>query len=220
MRYFLLIILGFIALTGCSGHRNRLQVSIKDYYFPYDQFVNQQTYYYVNANDTADKSIWIMQTKIQNGDTLFLTQIQDSKNRITESLIEKINGNSSMLIGYKLFNYDNENNQTFRECKIVDSMIFKWNQNLNESIIWKVNYQDFFESNSNEFSKTRILLQVDPEKNIARFKDLFHFAMIGTNRLYEWSTESHYQKGKGLINFKVNLPNGLIRDYRLIKIKK
>lgn len=220
MRYYLPIILGFVLLTGCSGQKDGKEVFIKDYYFPYIDLVNQQTYYYVNANDTADKSIWTMKTIVQNWDTLFLTQIHDSKNRITESLVEKITKESSQLIEYKLFNYDNENNQTFRECVIVNSLIFKWNQKLNDSINWKVNYQDFFESNLNEFSKTRILLQIDSEKNIAKFKDLFHFAMIGSNRLYDWSTESHYQKGKGLINFKVNLPNGVIRDYRLIRIKK
>lgn len=215
MKNFLFMIPGIILACGCSSHKSEQDYPIKSYYFPYKEFSKASTYYYVNANDTSEKSTWIMQMKIENADTLLLTQILDSKNRILESMVEKITRESSLLINYKLFNYDSGDHQTYRDCKVIDSVVFKWNQKMNESIVWKVNHLDFYSENTDEFSKQRTLMLIDSAKKTAVFKDQFHAAEANSTNSYNWHMDSYYKMGKGLINFKVYLPDGIIKDFRL-----
>jgi len=209
-----------ILSCNCSSQNAGQVETIKSYYFPYAEFKEPRTYYYVNSNDTSEKSTWIMQTKVQQSDTLFSTQILDSKDRVLESLVEKITAHSSLLIYYKLFDYDSANNQLSRNCVIKDSLIFKWNHKLNESIVWRINYVDYIIPNDIEFSKTRKYVRYDKEKEQIVFKDQFRYAQLGTDKVYNWTTDSYYQKGTGLVNFKVHLPDGTLRDFKLVNIKK
>jgi hypothetical protein len=101
------------------------------------------------------------------------------------------------------------------DCKIIDSVVFKWYQKLNEPIIWKIRFTDFSTTNQIEFSKTRTLVQVNSVKSVVLFKNLFHFEKIGTNIKYDYSMDTYYQKGMGLINYKLYLPDGSIKDYQL-----
>jgi uncharacterized protein YcfL len=212
----LIIISGFLLFIGCSTKRTEQVKSIKDYYFPYYEFLEPQIYCYVNINDTTDKTSWVMQTKIQNGDSLFSTQILDSKNRVTESLVEKISNTSSLLVSYRFFNYDNNNNRLLRDCKIIDSLVFKWHQKLNENIRWEISFTDFASTNQIDFSKVRTLVQVDTVNKLALFRNQFHFNMIGSNNKYDYSMDTYYQKGKGLINYKLYLQDGSNKEYRLV----
>ena len=197
----------------CSGHTQQND----NCYFPINTFLSEKTYCFVNQNDTTEKSYWKMQTIISNSDTILKTSIYDSKNRITELMTENIlNGNSNMA-SYTLYYYDSEGNKLTSECKIADSFVFKAGQGNEEQIQWKVSFKDFSSPNICELTKVRTLKTNIPNKRT--FSDQMKFTVIGTNQEYEYSMTSIYQKDKGLISYKLTLPDGKVKDFVLINIK-
>jgi len=228
MNYFLLALFSII-LTHCSAQKNDQTYFIKDYYFPYQNFKQIHTYYYVNTKDTTNKSTWIMQSKVQDGDTLFMTQILNSQNLVQESLVEKMTNNIAQLISYKDYRYRSDKKPIEIDCSIIDSVIFKWNQRLNDSIFWRVYFQSYASSDTMELSKSRTLLEIDTTKKTAIFMDNFYSGLSGTNRQiipskgseysrsYKWWVISNYKKDIGLTDYYIN-GYGEVREYKLIKI--
>lgn len=228
MKYFLLAFFGII-LTHCSAQKNDQTHFIKDYFFPYQNFKKTHTYYYVNTKDTTDKSTWIMQSKVQDGDTLFITQILNSQNLVQESLVEKMTNNIAQLISHKDYRYTSDKKPIDIDCSIIDSVVFKWNQRLNDSIFWRVHYQSNVSNDTMEFSKSRTLLEIDSTKNTAIFMDNFYSGLSGTDRQiipskgsglsrsYKWWAIFNYKKDIGLINYYVNW-YGEVIEYKLINI--
>ncbi len=186
-------------------------------YFPIKTFLSEQTYCFVNQNDPTEKSYWKMQTTISNTDTLLKTAIYDSKNRITEIMTEKIlNGNSNIL-SYNLFDYDSEGNKLTSECKIIDSFVFKAGQTNNEQIQWKVSFKDLNSSNICELTKIRTLSE--STINQQTFSDQMIFNVVGTTQGYKYSMTSIYKKDRGLISYKLILPDGKVKDFVLTDAK-
>ncbi len=209
--------LGLALLIGCSTNNKSPELRIKDYYFPYKDFFEPKTYCYANANDTADKVYWIMQTKIEGKDTLFFTNIFDSQRRLTEELVEKIINKGSRMLKYTLYQSDSNNRPISAPCQVIDSVIFNWNQNIGESVVWKIVYPEFVSGKTIESIKTRTLIGIDSLKSVAIFKDNNSQKMIGSLVSNDYEIEFHYQKGIGAINYILSASNGFYKDYRLIK---
>lgn len=217
MNKMIVLSFGLAILISCSTNNKPSELRLKDYYFPYENFFEPQTYCFSNARDTTDKSYWIMQTKIEGNDTLFLTSIQDSQHRLTEKLVEKIGDNGSRMLRYTLYKNESNNTQIPASCQVIDSVIFNWNQNINESMIWKVHFPEFESIQTIEFTKKRTLIKIDSENKITFFKDQNSMRMEGSFRSNNYEIESYYQKGIGLINYKIFRQGELLKDYKLIE---
>lgn len=198
------ILIPFILLfISCSGQTSKY---IDNYYFPVSDFLSERTFLYVNQKDTSEKALWKMQTIISNHDTLFQTTILNN-GKLSEKLIEKIQNGNSKIISYTLYNEGNES-----ICSILDSTIYKTNQNLHEQIKWRVTFQDFYSTNTIGLTKVRKLKHLDNDKKI--FSDEMQMDIIGTSNNYKYSLESVYQKGKGLISYTITRPDGQIKDFK------
>jgi hypothetical protein len=208
------ITIGLVMLIACSSNNMSTGLYLKDYYFPYNDFFVSKTYCYVNAIDTTDKSYWIMQTKIEGKDTLLITKIQDSNHKLTEELVEKIVKNGSLMLKYTLYKNDN-NGQVSAPCDVIDSAIFNWNQNIDESFFWKVNFPEFSSKQTIEFTKKRTLASIDSINSLATFKDKNSMIMKGTFQKNEYEIENCYKKGIGLINYKIIGQGRILKDYKL-----
>ena len=208
------ITIGLVMLIACSSNNISTGFNLKDYYFPYNDFFESKTYCYVNAIDTTDKSYWIMQTKIEGKDTLFLTNIHDSHHKLTEELVEKIEKNGSIMVKYTLYKNDN-NGQISAPCEVIDSVIFKWSQNIDESIVWKVDFPEFSSKQTIEFTKKRTLTSIDSMNSLATFKDKNSMIMKGAFQKNEYEIENSYKKGIGLINYKIIGQGRVLKDYKL-----
>ncbi|MCF8296877.1 MAG: hypothetical protein K9J13_04960 [Saprospiraceae bacterium] len=208
--------LGFVLLISCSTINNPTVLNTKEYYFPYKDFTTPQTYCYVNTIDSTDKSFWIMRTIIEGKDTFFLTNIQDYQHRLTEELVEKIVDKGSRMFKYTLYKYDSNNAQISSPCQVIDSVIFNWNQNIGESITWKVYFPEFASKKTIEFTKNRTLISIDSLNSVVTFKDNNSMIMKGSFRSNDYEIENYYKKGTGLINYKILEQGRLFKDYKLI----
>ena len=181
----------------CNGQNIK---QIDNYYFPFKNFLNERSFCYVNQNDTSEKAIWKMKTIIVNHDTIFQTRIF-TNGSLSEFINEKVENGSSKIISYKLYNEGNES-----KCLIVDSLIYKQNQNNSEEIKWRVTFKDFYSENKLGLTKIRKVKSKD-EKNVI-FSDEMTMEIIGTTKSYNYGIESVYESGKGLISYYITRPNG------------
>ena len=211
MRSFLIPVL--FCLISCVNPTS----ADENYYFPVKDFFTEKTYCFINQNDTRDKSYWKMKTCISSNDTFLLTVIFDGKKRITDSITEKICSGNSKIISYTLFDYDEQGNKISSESEILDSLLFISSQKKGESIKWKLRFKDYRSSNTCELSKIRTLKSNDQNQKI--FRDYLKFEVIGTAQGYQYEATMVYQKNKGLISYKMILPDGKEKDYVLTSIK-
>lgn len=204
------ILLLFMSCTSQTKHYD-------NYYFPVKNFFTEKTYYFVNQNDTTEKANWKMKTSISNKDTLFQTSIFDSKNRITEIMTEKVFNGNSKIDTYTLYDYDPQGNKLTADCKVIDSLVFKPDQKDGEQIQWKVSFKDYSSPSICELFKNRTLqAQNDNQKT---FSDLMKFVVVATSQGYQYSMTSVYQKDKGLVSYKLILPDGKVKNFVLASIK-
>lgn len=203
MRTILLPFLLFF--ISCSGQINN---EVDNYYFPVSDFLVERTFCYINQKDTSEKALWKMKTFISNHDTLFQTTIINN-GKLNELLLEKIQNGHSKIISYTLYDEGNES-----VCSVIDSIIYKKNQNLHEQIKWSVNFQDFYTTNTIGLTKIRKVTRLENNKKI--FSDEMQVNVIGTSNKYNYSLKSVYQKGKGLISYTLTRPDGQIKEFKFI----
>ena len=196
---------------SCKNPASEQSVQSDSYYFPVKEFFTEKTDYFINETDTTDKSYWKMKTYISNKDTIFQTSIYDSKNRITDSTTEKVDNGNSIIYSYTMYDYDDQGNKITSECKVIDSVLFKTNQNNGESIKWKLGFKDYRSPNNCELSKVRTLISTVNDKKT--FTDEMKFNVIGTSNGYQYKATMVYQKNIGLISYKMILPNGKTKSY-------
>lgn len=200
-------------VVSCSGQNKKND----NYYFPVKDFFVSKTYCFTNQNDTTEKSFWLMETSVSNSDTLFQTSIFDSKNRITEIMIEKVINGISKIQSYTLYSYDNQGNKHSSICNIIDSLVFLAGQKINEEIQWQVNFENFSTPEICVMSKHRILTKISSDKET--FSDLMRIEVINTKQGYQYSMTCIYEKRKGLIAYKQILPESKVKDFILKDIK-
>jgi hypothetical protein len=211
MKLLLYPVLLFV--TACTGQTNQND----NYYFPVKNCFNEKTYCYVNQTDSTEKSYWKLKTIVSNIDTLLQTTILDSKNRISEVMVEKILNGISKISTYTLYNYDQQGIQHKSECKIIDSVVFIEGQKANTEIQWKVIFKGFNSSDTCELTKTRILMI--NRLNQSTFTDLMKFEVLSTKQGYQYHMTSVYEKDKGLVSYKLSFPGEKVKDYILMNIK-
>lgn len=217
MRKFIIPIL--FLFVSCAGQtRQAGQIGRNEnFYFPVKNFFTETTYCFVNQNDTTEKSYWKMKTTVSNKDTLLQTSIFASKDIITETMTEKIINGNSKIDSYILYDYDQQVNKLSADCKVIDSLVFKTNQTKGEQIQWKVSFKDHTSSNIIELSKIRKLKNQNNNQKI--FTDSMKFVVVDTKQCYEYSMTSVYQKNKGLVSYKLVLPDGKVKDFILMNVK-
>jgi hypothetical protein len=208
MRKFLI---PFIALLTCCASQSEQN---GNFYFPIKTLLTEQTYCFVNQNDTTERSYWKMKTSISNSDTILKTSIYDGKNRITEIMTERVLNGNSNIASYTLYDYDSQGNQIPSNCSIIKSSVFKALQKNDEQIQWKVGFNDFRTQKPCELSKSRVLKSTIGDKKT--FSDQMDFAVTGTKQGYQYSMLSVYEKGKGLVSYKLTLPDGKVKCFVLI----
>ena len=216
MNKMIVLFIGVTLLTSCLTNNKSSELELKDFYFPYKDLFEPQIYCYANVNDTTDKTYWSMQTKIEGKDTIFLTSIKDAQLRLTEELEEKIVENGSRLQKYTLYKNESNNTQISAPCQVIDSVIFNWNQNVNESMILKVHFPDFTSKQTIEFTKKRTWMKFDSQYKTAIFTDINSMKMESSFLSHNYVIENYYKKGVGLINYKIFEESKLLKDYKLI----
>jgi len=172
---------------------------------------------YINKNDTTEKAYFKIITYIVNTDTILQTIILDNNHRITDSIVEKITKGNSKFISYTLYDYIDEDLTLNTESEIIDSSIFKTNQNIGESIKWKIRYRNHFLKSICEQSKERTLINKD--KNKITFKDKMKIEDIEKKNELKYEVVMVYQKDIGLISYKELLPERVIKDFVLVDRK-
>src|SRR5690606_21217746 len=183
----------------------------ESYYFPTNKFLEERVYTYENKLDSLDKSFWKMKVNVVGKDTLFETFIYNGE-QLTEELVEHLTLKQAILVKYKVYSGNMSS-----ICEISDSLIYSCNQRKDETISWNVVYKDFNSSNFVNLSKRRKLISTDDTFQV--YRDHMNVSFIDNNRNYEYIAQFIYQKGIGLISYKVYYQNHLVKDYTLIKVK-
>ena len=166
MKILIAITINLILFSSCIYQNNQEKISIKDFYFPYDEFVEHTTYCYVNSIDTTDKTYWRMNTRIEGKDTLFITDILDSKKNKIEYLVEKISSNGSVMVEYILYN-----KEIIDSCRLIENTIYNWHMFKGETINWKVVFTPLGSDQTIKLSKERKFIDIDAATSIAKFRD-------------------------------------------------
>jgi hypothetical protein len=206
MRVILIPLL--LLLNSCSAQTKK---PADNYYFPPMFLLSGKTYCFVNQKDTTEKAFWKMKTTISDGDTILRTTILND-NKVAEEMDEIIENGNSKVIGFTLYNAGKSST-----CTIIDSIVFKFNQDKGETIQWKVTFQDFNSPHTISLTKKRQLQSTDDNKQI--FLEVMKLSRVGSPNIYEYSIKSIYEKGKGLISYQITRPNGQTKDFELSEIK-
>jgi hypothetical protein len=206
MRVILIPLL--LLLISCSAQTKKFS---DNYYFPPKILLSEKTYCFVNQKDTSEKAFWKMKTTISNGDTILKTTILNN-NKVAEVMTEKIENGNSQVVGYTLYNAGKSST-----CTIIDSVVYKFNQDKEETIQWKATFQDFNSPNTISLTKKRQLLSIDDNKQT--FSDVMKLNQVGSSNIYEYSVKSIYEKGKGLISYQITRPNGEAKNFELTEIR-
>jgi hypothetical protein len=197
-----------LIFVSCVGQNSK---DPANFYFPPTSFLTEKTYCFVNQNDTTEKMLWKMKASISPGDTIFQTIILNN-NSLSEKVIERIYNGNSKLISYTLYNGDKS-----AVCTIIDSSVYRTNQNKEESIQWKVTFQDFNSQNIISLTKVRQVEAITEDNQT--FLDKIKMTMVGSSNSYEYSVKSSYASNKGLVSYKLTRPNGQIKNFQLVEIK-
>lgn len=206
-------LLASVLLISISCNRNSAQKveQSSNYYFPVKDFFTERTDCFVNKNDTTDKSYWTMKTYLSGRDTIFQTSIYDSEKRILDFTTEKVINGNAKINSYILYDYDSEGTKIASECVVLDSVLFKPSQVIGESIKWRIKFRDFRYRTDCELSKVRTLVSEEGNKKV--FTDEMSFNVVGSSSGYKYKATMVYQKGMGLVSYKMTLPNGIEKDY-------
>src|ERR671913_145819 len=109
----------------------------EDYYFPIQDLLSEKTYCFINKKDTSEKCFWKLKAILSDADTILQTTIWNN-NRLIEEMQEQIQNGSSKVISYRIYRAEK-----FTDCTVIDSSVYKHNQNKGETIQWKIIFQDF-----------------------------------------------------------------------------
>lgn len=223
MRYCAIII-ALLLFINCAGQSTE---KVSGYYFPYKTFSKGVVYTYANQNDTTDLDVWEMKINVEGNDTLFLTDRYDTERNLLESLTEEITGNGAYMKKYSMgfYNADGVWNQV--ETKISRKDIYLWNAAKDEGYTWAVSYDPGNNLNVNE-SKTRtytgekVIMDFDNKKiDCLVYKDTFEVKYKNSegDHFITYGLTCYYGKGYGLLRYTENLPNGKIKDFKLVTIR-
>lgn len=191
--------------------------SKSNYYFPITKFKGINVYKFENLMDSTDKSSWHMKTIYSGKDTLLKTTIVDAQERVTEVITEKISGGNSTMSSYFIYNYDSKGVSYNTSCEIIERDIYRANQQVGENIQWKVAFYDP-QSQKCELTKTRTLNEIKDNQKI--FGDEFSLSIPEKAFIGKYSVESVYEKNKGLVSYKLKLPNGVIKEMILMSTEQ
>lgn len=183
----------------------------ESYYFPMPSFLTGKEYIYVNQQDSSDTTTWKMKATVINKDTIFETGIYNA-GKLTEKITEKVKDGLSKLIKYELFN-----NNRSSVAKIGDSLVYNCSQVPGELTGWSISYADPISSTRLLLRKLRSLKSTDGSTQV--YEDDMQLSAAGEDRHYEYKVTFTYEKGKGLISYKITVPDKYVKEYRLAAIK-
>ena len=132
---------------------------------------------------------------------------------LTEELVEHVEKGHSTMISYTLFA-----GAKYSFCTIIDSLIYKADQVVDEEIQWCVTFADFFTDNIIKMTKVRRLISKSGEEQV--FHDQIKMNIPNGTKDYGYSMESVYQKGKGLVSLKLFIPGQPVKDFHLVGIRQ
>jgi len=186
---------------------------LKDYYFPIKKLQKGKIYTYINASDSSERYNWLVQTKINKGDTLVLTQVKDSKGRLTEEVIQEVSKTGMIMQAYKIIDYkDNKTKQ--KVCQVKEPYMYNWLQMPEDSVTWSVSYYDSTYSKNFELKKTRVFKKLDPERDLAKFSD-YYYVKVGESQLFDHEVTSYYKRDVGLYKYTILYRNGVTKVFIL-----
>lgn len=152
-----------------------------------------------------------MKSSVVDGDSIFQTIIYN-RGVMAERIIETVQKGSYKIRLYTLYHNDKSS-----DCNIIDSLVYKADQKIEEQIQWAVTFTDFESANIVGLTKTRKLESTSLNKQA--FLDSMKVDVIGTSTQFEYSLYSIYENGKGLISYKITRPNGQIKHFDLAEVK-
>jgi hypothetical protein len=209
----LIIILGF-TLTNLFALKEHEKTHLKDYYFPYRQLIHGAKYTFVNSIDSSEKYYWDFAPQVKGGDTIIIIRVRDAKLRLTEEVTQKVTENGLIMLSYIIFDY-RENVMKKRDCMVLDSMIFKWDQKIEDSINWRVSYIDSTYMKPFQLNRVRIFSKFDT-LGLVKFKD-YYYVKVGVTQILDHQVSSYYQRNKGLVKYTILYRNGITKLFNIIE---
>jgi hypothetical protein len=206
MKFLSLLFLFF--LVACSRPER-----IDSYYFPVSDYFIAKTDCFQNQNDPNDKICWEMRTFVAGFDTFMQTTISD-KNGWLDDITERISNGVVSIRSYTIFDYDENQRHVRCETKVIDSISFNADQQKEEPVVFKLRYFHPLQHDTCEFTRTRTLVNVT--ENQVTFSDILLVEFDNSSSGYEYKATQIYEKGKGLVAYKMHLPGGETRDYRKV----
>ncbi|MFT6717396.1 MAG: hypothetical protein ACJA0Q_002050 [Saprospiraceae bacterium] len=216
-RLIICITISILALSSCKSQ------NLRTYYFDIADFNNKgKVYVFTDQNDTSQVQYWHMSTKITDGDTLFVTDGLDKRNRPVEVFVERIKDNNTEMVDYYFIRYDSSGNDVKIPSMILKKQVYSFDH-FKDTLVWSVKYQNAY--GEEQMDKSRSLIELNVSQRIsgesyqcALFRDEFSIRAIDGNQTYKLYQESYYAKNVGLVRFVRTLPDGSIMDYQLTDI--
>jgi len=192
------------------------KTDFKEYYFPFEQFIEPKVYRYVDQNDKANTVYWRLSTEKRKNGTYFVTRGYDNNRVQIEYFEEKITSDGLIVTNFTDI-YDTKNQ---KKGRIDKNLVYLWKGI--KPYIFKI----YVDSGKYILEKKR----TPTDKKITKsfngkdydciiMDDLYKSRNIeNEEQYYDFNQETYYAKGIGIIGYKRFLPDGTIYDYKLSQI--
>jgi len=196
------------------------EITLKAYYYPYQNFFEPVVYKYVNTDNPNDILYCFMETKVEKEDTIIASITFDQSFYKIASGLEKITTQGTELQLYTIYITG-----ITTPTRPIHKDIFRWQQNKEEKIKWSARYTSSFGEESIRKMREYVGLrdqytfQKKEYPSIA-FKDVYRHSIKANNSIEttDFHQESLYCKGIGLVDYQREMKNGVQLHYKLEKI--
>lgn len=214
--FYLVLCVGSFS-TSCLG---QTEINLKDYYFPYQNFVEPIVYKYVNTKNPNDILYSFIETKIIEKDTTVVTTTFDQSFYELDAGVEKVTHRGVELKTYTIYITG-----IITPTRPIHKDIFRWKQNKQDKIKWSARYSSPFGEES--IRKMREYIGPNPVYTFQKkdypsilFKDSYRHSIKAEKniRTTDFHQEAIYCKGIGLVDYHRTMEDGTKLHYQLEKI--
>ena len=199
-------------------------MSVKKYYFPYQNFVQPKVYQYSDQKDTNVTMYWHFKTTVKGIDTVLTTYIYNSKMQLTNIYESNLSANGCIL---KRMLVSRGDTSAVLEYTVKENEVFLWKIKSDQKLFlsFSVSNQDGSESEGCTTERS-----FGTKKEIKKFNGNEYECMVvkdvimlnhirnNINANEEQQRTSFFAKGIGLLEFETFNSNGTSTYFTLKKI--
>lgn len=196
------------------------EITLKAYYYPYQNFFEPVVYKYVNTDNPNDILYCFMETKVVDKDTITASVTFDQAFYKVASGVEKITSQGTELQHYTIYITG-----ITTPTRTIHKDIFRWEQKKQEKIKWSARYTSPFGEES--IRKMREYIGPSDKYTFQQkeypsvvFKDVYRHSVKANKSVQttDFHQESLYCKGIGLVDYQRKMEKGVKLHYKLEKI--